>query len=271
MGRIILVTGGDKKAITKYIPSSLAYTESSPALPFWLDILSPSERLLHRIAVSFKFDQRALRACLSFHRSTGCEDFGNYLFIKACLLEPSKKSLFIRHDMKVFLSSDYLITVHKRRGPLLRLLPAVQELGFDHTGSLLLAIFDESIGRLIKSLSSEGDCEDVPPCKEGLLNKNPLWWRLRNFRAALLRQVTLVHELAFVGGRFFNPDDRSTFGSIRAKICFLSDMITGLLCQMDPSANVTFDQGGEKISWPSHDFSDPGGRKFTTGPDGGKS
>ncbi|MBI4490619.1 MAG: hypothetical protein HY694_16160 [Deltaproteobacteria bacterium] len=248
MGRIILVTGGNRRSFENYSPRSLAYLEPTPSSPFWLDLLSPSERFLHRLSIPLKFHPQALRACSSRHRKPGCEDFGHYLFIKASLLEPSKKNMFIQYDMKVFLSSEYLITIHERRGPLLRLLPAVQELGFDHTGSLLLAIFDESICRLIKSLSSEGDCEDVPTCKEGLLNKNPLWWRLRNFRAALLRQVNLVHELAFVGARFFNPDDRSTFGSIRAKICFLSDMITGLLSRMDPSLNVIFEQGEERTS-----------------------
>lgn len=246
MGRIILVTGGNRRSVENYSPRSLAYLEPTPSSPFWLDLLSPSERFLHRLSIPLKFHPQALRACSSRHRKPSCEDFGHYLFIQTSVPEPSKTSLFIQRDMKIFLSSEYLITLHKRRSPLHCLLSSSQISGFTHTGSLLLTLFDNSIGRLIRSFCL--DQNSLPIRKDGQSSKNPLWWQLRNFRAALLRDANLLREIAFVGDRFFNPDDRSTFGSIRAKTCFLCDMLSGLLSRMDPSLNVTFEQGEEKTS-----------------------
>ncbi len=246
MGRIILVTGGDRRVVENYTPRNLVYLESYPSPPFWLDLLSPSERFLHRLSIPLKFHPQALRACSSRHRKPSCEDFGHYLFIQTSVLEPSKTSLFIQRDMKIFLSCEYLITLHKRRSPLRRLLSSSQISGFTHTGSLLLTLFDNSIGRLIRSFCL--DQNSLLIRKDGQSSKNPLWWQLRNFRAALLRDANLLHEIAFVGDRFFNPDDRSTFGSIRAKTCFLCDMLSGLLSRMDPSLNVTFEQGEERTS-----------------------
>lgn len=248
MGRIILVTGGNRRAVENYSPRSLAYLEPTPACPFWLDLLSPSEGLLSRISIPFKFHPRVLRACLTRHRQPSCEDFGHYLFIQTSLLEPSRKSVFIQRDMKIFLSSEYLITLHQRRTPLHDLLSSSQASGFAQTGTLLLTLFDESIGRLIGSFCSEGNRSGLPIQRDEQPKKNPLWWRLRNFRAALLRNVNLLPEVAFVGGRFFNPDDRSAFGSVKAKVCFLCDIIDGLLSRVNPLVDVTFGEGEKKIS-----------------------
>ena len=85
-GRIILVTGGNRRAVGNYTARSLADLESYPTSPFWLALLSPSERLLYRISSAFKFDPRVVRACLSRHRQSSCEDFGDYLFIQTSLL-----------------------------------------------------------------------------------------------------------------------------------------------------------------------------------------
>lgn len=248
MGKIILVTGGNRRAVENYSPRGPAYSAPTPACPFWLDFLSPSERLLSRISIPFKFHPRALRACLTRHRQPSCEDFGRYLFIQTSLLEPSEKSLFIQRDLKIFLRSEYLITIHKRGTPLRRLLSTSQVPVFTHTGTLLLTLFDNSICRLVNSFCYEQNSADQPFQKCQQPKRNPLWWRLRNFRAALLREVKLLHEIAFVGGRFFNPDDRETFGSVKAKICFLCDMINGLLSRMEPPVDVTFEQGKEKVS-----------------------
>lgn len=248
MGRIILVCGGDKKVVQNYTSSSLTYLEAPPPSPFWLDLLSPTERLLHRISVPFRFHPQALKAGLSHCRAPGCEDFGHYLFIKTFLLEPSKKSLFIQADMKIFLSGQYLITIHRRNSPLHRLLLGSQGSEFTRTGRLLLKILDKSICTLIKSFPAEDDSDFVFTRGDSQPNRNPLWWRLRNFRAALLRHVKLLHELAFLGARFFDSEDINTLGSIKAKICFLSDITDGLLCRMDPSANVTLDGGKQRMS-----------------------
>ena len=247
MSRIILVTGGDKRSVG-YIPRSVAHLESHPENPFWLDFLSPSERLLYRLSIPFKLDPRAVRACLSRRRKPGCEDFGHCLFIQTSLLEPSRQGLFIQHDLRIFLVSRYLITIHNRSAPLRYLLSSSQLSGFTHTGTLLLILFDSLICGLMNSFCSEQNSTDLPVHKCDQPERNPLWWRLRNFRAALLREVNLLHEIAFVGGRFFNPEDRGTFGSVKAKICFLCDIIDGLLSRMDPPVAVTFDQGKEKVS-----------------------
>lgn len=248
MGRIILVTGGNRRAVKNYSPRSLAYLEPTPACPFWLDLLSPSEGLLSRISIPFKFHPRVLRACLTRHRQPSCGDFGHYLFIQTSLLEPSRKSLFVQRDVKIFLSIEYLITLHKRSTPLRCLLSSPQVSGFTRTGTLLLTLFDNSLCGLINSLCFEQDSANLPVQKRGQPKKNPLWWRLRNLRAALLRNVNLLHEIAFVGARFFSPEDRSAFGSVKAKISFLCDIIDGLLSRTDPSINVTFGEGEKKIS-----------------------
>jgi hypothetical protein len=92
------------------------------------------------------------------------------------------------------------------------------------------------------------DQNSLPIRKDDQSSKNPLWWQLRNFRAALLRHIHLLHELAFVGAGFFNPEDRSAFGSVKAKICFICDIIDGLLSRVNPLVDVTFGEGEKKIS-----------------------
>jgi hypothetical protein len=238
MEKIILLNGRNKRTIAQYRPTSLSNIESSAASPFWLDLLSPSERLLKRTGVGLTLNPGALRACFSLHSSTGCEDFGDYLFVKAPFLEPSKRSLFMQRDLKVFLSSEYLITIHKRRDSLLRLLPSVEECGFERTGTLLLVIFEQSICRLIRSVYFEESRGNLPAIEKDRMNRNPSWWRLKNLRAALNHDLSLVHELAFVGSRFFCPEDRDTFGSLKANIRFLRDMVDALLSQNSTSTNA---------------------------------
>ena len=229
MGRIILVTGGNRRTVENYTPRSLAYLESYPTSPFWLALLSPSPRLLCRISSAFKFDPRVERACLSRHRQPSCEDFGDYLFIQTSLLEPSRKNLFIQRDIKIILSREYLITLHKSRTPLLCPLLGSQVSGFTHTGALLLALFENSTAKLIRSFCSARNIAVLPVQKCEQPTRNPLWWRLRNFRGALLRETRLLHGIAAAGDRFFSPDDRSLFESIRAKIYLLSDVTNRLL------------------------------------------
>jgi hypothetical protein len=235
VGRIILVAGGNGKAATKYSAPSRANVELSGA-PFWIDLVSPSKRVLNRLAVGFKFDPKALRACVSLHRSIGCDDFRNYIFTKACLLEPSKRNLFVQSDLNIFLSSRYLITLHNRKSPILRSLTSVQESGFKRTGTLLLAIFNEFDCRLMNSFCFERSSESLLAAV-GQRNKSLLWWQLRNFETALVSQFALLHEIAFVGARFFSPEDRANFGSLRAKLYFLFDTVRRLLSRVDMPTN----------------------------------
>jgi Mg2+ and Co2+ transporter CorA len=110
MGRIILISGVNGEAVENYPAKSLGRPESIPAPPFWLDLLSPSEHLLCRISNGLKLHPRVQRACLSRHREPSCEDFNDYLFIQTSLLEPSRTNLFIKRDIKIILSREYLIT-----------------------------------------------------------------------------------------------------------------------------------------------------------------
>lgn len=238
MGKIILVCGGDKRAVESYTPTSLVCPEPANAAPFWLDLASPSERLLHRISIPFKFDPRALKGCLSYHHAPSCEDFGDYVFITAFMLEPSKKKLFIQRDMKIFLSSDYLITIHKSTTPLYRLLSGFDGSTFTGTTALLLTLFDRSILTLIRSFPSQEIGQNVLASAGGEPTRNPSWWRLRNFRTALSGYVHLLDDLAFVGARFFQPEDKSAVGSIALKICLLLDMVSGWLDRMDRPAEI---------------------------------
>lgn len=231
MARIILVTSGKRRAVENYTAKTLARPESYPTAPFWLDLLSPSERVLCRIANALKFDPRVQRAWLSPPQVPGFEDFGDHLFIQTSLLEPSRKNFFIHRDIKILLSREYLITVHNARTPLHCLLSSSHVSGFAHTGTLLLSILDSSINRVMESFCSEEQMH-FPFSPDHMPQKNPLWWRLRNFRAVLLRDVNLLHGIAVAGGRFFGPDDKSSFESIRARIHLLSDVTTRFLSRM---------------------------------------
>ena len=157
-----------------------------PASPFWLDLLSPSERLLCRISNGLKLHPRVQRACLSRHREPSCEDFDDYLFIQTSLLEPSRKNLFIQRDIKIILSREYLITLHKSRTPLYCSLSGSQVAELARTGALLLALFENSTAKLIRSFCSD---EQHAVCLFKDVTqptKNPLWWRLRNFRGCFI-------------------------------------------------------------------------------------
>ncbi len=248
MERIILVTRGNRRAIENYTAKSLACSASYPASPFWLALLSPSERLLCRISSAFKFDPRVQRACLSRQRQSSCEDFGEHLFIQTSLLEPSRKNLFIQRDIKIILSREYLITLHKSRTPLYCSLSGSQVAELTHTGALLLALFENSTAKLIRSFCSARNIAVLPVQKCEQPTRNPLWWRLRNFRGALLRDARLLHGIAAAGDRFFCPDDKSFFESIRAKIYLLSDVTNRLLLRMDPQAEVPLKRAHQKIS-----------------------
>lgn len=238
MESIILVCGGGKKVVENYTPKSLKQLEPSPAAPFWLDFQCPSERLLRRISVPFRFDPRSLKACLSRHRRPDCKDFGDHLFIEAFLLEPSEKSFFVRSDLKIFLSKEYLITIHGRRTPLCRLFPNLRDSPFSRAAELLLRIFDESISALLKSLSPGCEGKSITLRGDGWPNKDQLWWRLRNFRAALLGDFKIMHEMLFVGAWPFGPEDKVLFNSIKAKISLLCDMTTGMLQQVNSPAFI---------------------------------
>jgi hypothetical protein len=248
MERIILVTAGNRRTVENYTAKSLACSASYPASPFWLALLSPSERLLCRISSAFKFDPRVQRACLSRHRQPSCEDFGDYLFIQTSLLEPSRKNLFIQQDIKIILSREYLITLHKSRTPLYGSLSGSQVAELTHTGALLLAIFENSTAKLIRSFCSARNLAVLPVQRCDQPTRNPLWWRLRNFRGALLRDARLLHGMVAAGDRFFGPDDKSFFESIRANIYLLSDVTNRLLLRMDPPAEVPLKRVHQKIS-----------------------
>lgn len=228
MGSICLVYGRSAKVDNNYAPRSLASFEPPSESPFWLDLLSPPEHLLHRISFLFRFHPRALKAYLSGYSSPSCEDFGDYLFIKTFVLEPSQKKLFIRADITIFLSSQYLITIHKSTVSLRHLLPGIRESGFNRTTALVLTLFDSSIGTLVKPLYGEDYRKNLLIKKDGQLNKSPLWWRLKNLKAALLHHEKLLHRLAFVGARFFNQEDNNSLSSILVKISLLSEQINTL-------------------------------------------
>jgi hypothetical protein len=188
------------------------------------------------------------RACLSRHRQPSCEDFSEYLFIQTSLLEPSRKNLFIQRDIKIILSREYLITLHKSRTPLYCSLSGSQVAELTHTGALLLALFENSSAKLIRSFCSARNIAVLPLQKCEQPTRNHLWWRLRNFRGALLRETRLLHGIAAAGDRFFGPDDKSFFESIRAKIYLLSDVTNRLLLRMDLPAEVPLKRAHKKIS-----------------------
>jgi hypothetical protein len=247
MGRIILISGVNGEAVENYPAKSLGRPESIPAPPFWLDLLSPSEHLLCRISNGLKLHPRVQRACLSRHREPSCEDFNDYLFIQTSLLEPSRTNLFIKRDIKIILSREYLITVHKSRTSLPRLLPGSKASGFARTGTLFLTLLDSSIDRIVESFCSEEQLL-LPLSTAHPSQKNTLWWRLRNFRAALFRDVNFLQEIAIAGDRFFCPDDKSLFDSIRAQTRLLSDVATRLLSRTCFPIEVSSMQTHERIS-----------------------
>jgi Mg2+ and Co2+ transporter CorA len=248
MEKIIIVTGENRRVLANCAARSLASSESYPVSPFWLALLSPSERFLGCIFSAFGFDPWVMRACLSRRREPSCEDFGDYLFIQTSLLQPSRKNLFIQRDIKIILSREYLITIHKDRTPLYGSLSRSKVAELTHTGALLLALFENSIAKLLRSFCSARNIAVLPVQECEQPTRNPLWWRLGNFRGALLRDARLLHSIAAAGDRFFRPDDRSFFESIRAKIYLLFDVTNRLLSRMDPAVEVPFKVAHKKIS-----------------------
>lgn len=49
MEKVALLCGGGKKAIESHAPKTLSQLEPSPAIPLWLDLQCPSERLRYDI------------------------------------------------------------------------------------------------------------------------------------------------------------------------------------------------------------------------------
>ncbi len=247
MGRIILITGTNGAAVEDYPAKSLGCPESYPAPPFWLDLLSPSERLLCRISNGLKLHPRVQRACLSRHREPTCEDFNDYLFIQTSLLDPSRTNLFIQRDIKIILSREHLITVHKSRTSLHCLLSSSKVSGFARTGTLLLTLLDNSLDKVVESFCYEEQMLLPLPTSQAPQN-NLLWWRLRNFRAALFRDENLLQRIAIAGDRFFDPADKSLVDSIRTQNHLLSNVTTRLLSRMYHPFEVPFMQTHKKIS-----------------------
>ena len=237
MGKILLVTGENGKAVDNYPANSLGCPEAYPEPPFWLDLFSPSENLLWRISKALNFDRQVVRACLSRHRKSSCEDFGKYLFIQGSLLEPSRTNLFIQRDIKIILSREHLITVHKSRTLWRGLFSSSTVPGFARTGTLLLTLLDRSIDRVVESFCYE-ERRLLPLPTDRPPQQNPLWWRLRNFRSALFRDGNLLQGIAIAGDRFFEPDDKSFFDSIAAQNHLLSNVTTRLLSRMFPHVEV---------------------------------
>jgi hypothetical protein len=231
------VTPGKARAGENYTAKSLVFPESYPASPFWLDLPSPSACLVHRISNAFKLDPWVLRACLSRHQEPSCDDFSDYLFVRTSLLEPSRKNLFIQRGIKIILSRKYLITFHKSRTPFHCSLSRSQVVQLTHATPLLLKLFEDSTTKLVRSFCSERSVA-LPVQEYQTPMKNPLWWRLRNFRATLVRDANLLHGVAATGLRFFGPDDRNIFESIRAKIYLLCDATNRLLSRLDSAVAV---------------------------------
>jgi hypothetical protein len=132
---------------------------------------------------------------------------------------------------------QHLITVHKSRTSLQCLLSSWKVPGFARTGTLLLTLLDSPLDKVVESFCYEEQMllplpTDHPP------KKHPLSWRLRNFKAALFRDANLLQGITVAGDRFFDPDDKSFFDSIRAQIHLLSDMSTRLLSRMGPPVDV---------------------------------
>ena len=243
MERIILVTGGNRRGVENYTAKGLACSGSYLASPFWIDVLSPSACLLGRISKAFKFDPWVMRACLARCRQPSCEDFGDYLFIQTSFLEPSRRNLFIQQDIKIILSRKCLITLHKSQTPFHCSLSRPQVAELTHAGSLLLKLFEHSTAKLMRSFCSEQKSVILPAPKYHAPTTNPLWWRLRNFRAALLRNANSLHSIAAVGARFFGPGDRDIFEAIRAMIYLLYDATNRLLSRMDYPVAVPSQRG----------------------------
>lgn len=225
MEGITLVFSKDKRVSKIQHPASLAFLSPSSESPFWLDLQSPSEHLIHRISVPLKLHPRVVRACLSGDLTLGWEDYGDYLFGKSCLIKNSKGARFIKRTMKILLCSEYLISIHREHASFNHILQCVQEAGFNHTTTPLLTIFDRSI-EAIANISTDGNNGKHLILNKGREHKkNPLWWRLKNMKANLVEQEKLLRHLADLGVRYFNPEDIKHLNSILQKIAFLYETI----------------------------------------------
>ena len=158
-----------------------------------------------------------------------------------------RANLFFQRDIKIILSREYLITVHKSRTSLHCLLSSSTVSGFSRTGTLLLTLLDSSIDKVVESFCYEEQTLLLLPTNQPP-HKSPLWWRLRNFRAALFRDANFLQGIAIAGDRFFGRDDKRLFDSIGAQNQLLSNATTRLLSRMYPPVEVPYAQMQKKIS-----------------------
>jgi magnesium transporter len=83
---------------------------------FWLDLVSPSEQDLERLREIFGFHPLAIEDASSFHQRPKLDDYSDYIFMVFYgAKEEASTDEDLLHEVHMFVSGQYLITVH--RGP----------------------------------------------------------------------------------------------------------------------------------------------------------
>lgn len=80
---------------------------------FWLDLISPSEQDLDRLATRFTLHPLAIEDATHGHQRPKIEEYEDFFFVVFYAVSPPEgKATLIAHELRMFVGHNYLITVH---------------------------------------------------------------------------------------------------------------------------------------------------------------
>lgn len=129
----LVVDDGERRAPAEADPGRLSELLAGRSTPFWLDIADPGEddvALLRRV---FGFHELALEDVTRPHERPRCDAYAGYYFIVVYAAEYDGTS-FLPRELNLFWGENYLVTIHRRPGAVLRVLDEARRRWEHHEG-----------------------------------------------------------------------------------------------------------------------------------------
>ena len=86
---------------------------------FWLDLSSPTPEVVERLGELFEFHPLTIKDALKFGQRPKLEDYEDYVFVVFYGVREGEGDDHVLVEVQMFLSGDYLITVHREPLPAL--------------------------------------------------------------------------------------------------------------------------------------------------------
>lgn len=85
--------------------------------PKWIDVLQPTEEVLHKLAERYGLHKLAIEDCLHLDQRPKLEEYGNHQFlVLQSFSTPTEKWTDLElHELHFFVGHDWLITVHAKQ------------------------------------------------------------------------------------------------------------------------------------------------------------